>query len=97
MSPRQETNIGGNNIMSFAAASRYPAMNVNEPIISQLSEEEFNKLQEIHELINLMLRELQAGAQSAVHPYFMPALAISPYTQTFMSWGMSPYMTTPGF
>jgi hypothetical protein len=83
--------------MSFTAASHYPATNVYEPITSQLSEEELNKLQEIHELINLMLRELPVGAQNTAQPYFMTALPISSYTHGFLPWRVSPYMAPPGF
>jgi hypothetical protein len=83
--------------MSFTAASRYPATNIYEPITSQLSEEEFNKLQEIHELINLMMRELPVGAQNTAQPYYMRALPISSYTHGFLPWRVSPYMVPPGF
>jgi len=83
--------------MSISAASRYPAMNIFEPITSQLSEEELNKLQEIHELINLMLRELPVGTQSRAQPYYMPALPLSPYTHGLLHWKLPPYMALPGF
>jgi hypothetical protein len=83
--------------MAVAVASRYPNPNANDPKASQLSEEEFDKLQEIHELINLMLHELPAGPQSAAQLYFTSALPISPYTQAYRPWKMSPYLTPAGF
>jgi hypothetical protein len=83
--------------MSISAASRYPATNIYDPITSQLSEEELNKLQEIHELINLMLRELPVGTQNRAQPYFMPALPLSPYTHSLLHWRVPPYMAPSGF
>lgn len=83
--------------MSIAAASRYPTPNVNESIPLQLTEEEFDKLQEIHELISMMLRELPVSPQSVAQPYFTPALPVSPYMHTYLPWGVSPYLAPPGF
>jgi hypothetical protein len=77
--------------MPVAVASRYPMPNSNDLTASQLSEEEFGKLQEIHELINLMLHELPVGPQNAAQFYFAPALPISPYTHAYHSWKMSPF------
>ena len=51
---------------------------VNPP---QLTSEERDKLQEIHELINLLLRELPATAQT--RPTAMPMPAV-PYTYSFL-------------
>jgi hypothetical protein len=83
--------------MSTTAASRYPMPSGNEPLASQLSEEEFDKLQEIHELISLMMRELPARPQSAAQSYFTSAVPVSPYTHAYLPWGVSPYLTPPGF
>jgi hypothetical protein len=83
--------------MSVAAASRYPIPTANTSTASQLSEEEFDKLQEIHELINLMLNELPVGPQSAAQLYFTSALPISPYSLAYHPWKMSPYLTPTGF
>jgi ethanolamine utilization protein EutQ (cupin superfamily) len=85
------------NIMSIAAASRYQTPSANEPVASQLSEEDFDKLQEIHELISLMLKELPARPQGAAQPYFASAMPISPYTHAYLPWGVSPYVTPPNF
>ncbi len=83
--------------MSTAATSRYPTSNAKESIPLQFSEEELGKLQEIHELINLMFRELSVSPQNTAEPYFTAKLPFSPYTHTFVPWRMSPYMTPPGF
>ena len=83
--------------MSIAAATRYQMPNPNEPIASQLSEEDFDKLQEIHELINLMLKEMPARPQTTAQPYFTSALPISPYTHAYLPWRAATYLTPPGF
>lgn len=83
--------------MSTAATSRYPTSNVTESIPQQFSDEELGKLQEIHELINLMFRELSVSPQGSAEPYFIAKLPFSPYTHTFIPWRAAPYLTTPGF
>jgi len=83
--------------MPIAAESRYPAQTMREPIPLQLTEEEFERLQEIHELINMMLRELPVRPQSVAQPYFTSALPVSRYAHTYLPWGVSPYMAPPGF
>jgi hypothetical protein len=67
---------------------------------SQASQEELDKLQEIHELINLMFSELTARPpQSAAATYMTTALPPSPYSQPFFQqyWGAAPYTRPPGF
>lgn len=83
--------------MSVAVASRYHAPTTNSSMSAQLSEEEFEKLQEIHELISLMLRELPLRAPSAAQLYFTAALPMSPYTHAYRPWERSPYLTPTGF
>jgi hypothetical protein len=83
--------------MSIAAATRYQMPSSNEPVASQLSEEDFDMLQEIHELINLMLKEMPARPQTAAQPYFTSALPISPYTHAYLPWRAATYLTPPGF
>ena len=78
--------------MSVAVASRYPMSHANDSTASQLSEEEFDKLQEIHELISLMLRELPLRPPSAAQVYFTAALPLSPYTHAYHPWERSPYL-----
>ena len=83
--------------MSVAATSRYHAPNANSSTTSQLLEEDFEKLQEIHELISLMLRELPLRAPNTAQLYFTSALPIAPYTHAYRPWERSPYLTPTGF
>jgi hypothetical protein len=90
--------------MTFAATAQYQTNNPNEMNSPQISQEEMEKLQEIHELINLLFAELTARPpQSAAMPYtttgMVPAMPSAPYTQSLIhyAWGMSPYLITPGF
>lgn len=77
--------------------SPYPAHHPIETAGLRLSTEELDKLQEIHELINLMFRELPMRAQPINDPYAMSALPAVPYTHSYFSWGVSPYPGHPGF
>jgi hypothetical protein len=63
--------------MTAYATSPYEAQSPSERAAQQLPPEERDKLQEIHELINLLLRQLPATApaQSAA----MPILPAVPY------------------
>lgn len=83
--------------MSTAATSRYPTSNVTETSPSQLSEDELGKLQEIHELINMMFRELSTSTQPAAQSYFTPQISLSPHTHTYYPWRMSQYLAPPGY
>jgi hypothetical protein len=90
--------------MAFAAPAQYQSINPNEMTGSQISPEDMEKLQEIHELINLLFTELTARSpQSVAMPYtttgVMPAMPSAPYTQSLFNyaWGMTPYLRTPGF
>jgi len=89
--------------MTFAAPAQYQP-NPNEMNSSQISQEDMDKLQEIHELINLLFTELTARSpQSAAMPYtttgMMPAMPSPPYTQSMFhyAWRISPYLRTPSF
>jgi hypothetical protein len=90
--------------MTIAAPAQYQSKNPIEMNSSQISPEDMEKLQEIHELINLLFTELAARSpQSAAMPYttrgMMPAMPSTPYNQSLIqyAWGMSPYLMTPGF
>ena len=85
--------------MASTAASRHPAQNPEDPTRMQLSEEDVEKLQEIHELINLMFRELPMRAQNGPPAYALPALPVVPYTHAYFQfpWGVAPFGTPPGF
>jgi hypothetical protein len=74
-----------------------------EPTGPRLSDEDRDKLQEIHELINRMLGELQVMAQPSTQPaqqYLTPALGLTPlspvpYTYSVLPvpWGGIPLWT----
>lgn len=83
--------------MYSAATSPYQAPGQNEINNNQLSEEELAKLQEIHELINLMFSEMPVRAQGTVQPFAMPMFPSVPYPQPFFAapWGSTPFR--PGF
>ena|SRR5438552_16665430 len=97
--------------MYSAATSRYQAPGQNEATNGQLSEEELAKLQELHELINLMFSEMpvrmnqsgfmnQSGlSQGAAPPFAPPMFPVMPYTLPFFQtlWGSAPGWTRPGF
>src|SRR5262245_39601159 len=94
----------GGKTMTFAAPAQYQPDNLNELNRSQISREDMEKLQEIHELINLLFTELTARSpQSAAMPYttsgMMPAMPSAPYTQPLFqyAWEMAPYLKPPGF
>ena len=67
--------------MTAYAPSPNQVQNPSELGAQQLPPEERDKLQEIHELINLLLRELPATAQ--MRPTAMPMPAV-PYTYSFL-------------
>jgi len=90
--------------MTFAAPAQYQINNPIDMTSSQIPQEDMEKLQEIHELINLLLTELTArSSQSAATPYattgMMPAMPSAPYTHSLFqyAWGMSPYLRMPGY
>jgi hypothetical protein len=88
--------------MAWAAPAQHQ-FNPNEINSSQITQEDLEKLQEIHELINLLFAELTSRPQTAATPYMMtgmmPAMPPSPYAQSLFqyAWGVSPYMRIPGF
>jgi len=90
--------------MTFAAPAQYQTSNPIEMTSSQIPQEDMEKLQEIHELINLLFTELTSRSpQSAVMPYMttgmLPATPSAPYTHSLFqyAWGMSPYLRMSGF
>jgi hypothetical protein len=68
--------------MTAYAPSPYQTQNPNEFSAPQLSPEEREKLQEIHELINLLLREMPVTAQ--VRSAAMPIVPAVPYTYSVL-------------
>lgn len=68
--------------MTAYAPSQNQAQSPSELGAQQLPPEEREKLQEIHELINLLLRELPVTAQA--RSATMPILPAAPYTYSFL-------------
>jgi len=67
--------------MTAYAPSPHQVQNPSELGAQQLPPEERDKLQEIHELINLLLRELPVTAQARSAVSILPA---APYTYSFL-------------
>ena len=80
--------------MSMHAPSRVPAPRPEETTGLQLSDEERDKLQEIHELINLTMKELPVMAQITAQPYTIPSMPGVPYTYSLfqLPWSGLPYV-----
>ena len=68
--------------MTAYAPSPYQTQNAGELGAQQLTPEERDKLQEIHELINLLLREMPVNAQ--VRSAAMPIVPAVPYTYSVL-------------
>lgn len=90
--------------MAWAAPAQHQINNPTESSSSQISKEDMEKLQEIHELINMLFTELTTRPpQSAATPYvttgMMPAMPSGPYAHSLLqyAWGGPPYMRLPGF
>jgi hypothetical protein len=90
--------------MAFSAPAQYQTNKPNEMNSSQIPQEDMEKLQELHELINLLFTELTTRSpQSLALPYttegMMPATPSAPYTHSLIryAWGMAPYLRASGF
>ena len=94
--------------MAWAAPAQHQINHPSEMSNSQVSPEEMDKLQEIHELINLLLTEMTARPmQNTAMPFMstgmstgmMSAMPSAPYAHSMFqyAWGMSPYLRVPGF
>lgn len=68
--------------MTAFAPSPYQTQNASELGAQQLPPEELDKLQEIHELINLLLREMPVTAQ--VRSAAMPIVPAVPYSYSIL-------------
>lgn len=75
--------------MAAYAKPAYQVQSQTESVTMRLSDEEKEKLQEIHELINLLIRQLPVTAQQGIGPQRMFGLPAVPYTYSFFSlpWG----------
>jgi hypothetical protein len=65
--------------MSAFAPSQYQMPGAGEIPSPQPTDEELEKLQEIHELINLMLRDIPAITHATARPYAIPTAGTIPY------------------
>jgi hypothetical protein len=85
--------------MSTPARAAYQGVTATETAAPHLSQEELDKLQEIHELLNLMMRDVAIVAQSAsqfqTNRYELPMLPAAPYAYSFYQFpsGMYPFLT----
>src|SRR5262245_18277016 len=94
----------GRQSMSLAAPAQYQANKPNEMNSSQITTDDMEELQEIHELTNLLFtglitRSPQSVAMSFTTTGMLPTMTSAPYTHSLYryAWGMSPYLRTPGF
>ena len=87
--------------MTLAAPEQYQTNNPNEMNNSQITQKDMEKLQEIHELINLLFTELTTRSpQSVAMPYTTTGtMPSTPYTHSpfHYAWVMAPYFRTLGF
>jgi hypothetical protein len=75
--------------MAWAAPAQNQINNPSEMNSSQISPEEMEKLQEIHELINLLFAEMTSRVPQGATPSFM-----TPGMTPSMTPGMTPGMTS---
>ncbi|MBO0863038.1 MAG: hypothetical protein J2P21_31985 [Chloracidobacterium sp.] len=80
--------------MAWAAPAQNQINNPSEMNNSQISQEELEKLQEIHELINLLFADMTSRMPQSANPSYMTP-GITPNLTPGMTPGMSPGMT-PG-
>ena len=75
--------------MSSYAKPAYQVQKQIESVTVRLSYEEFEKLHEIHELINLLIRQLHVTAQQVAGTHGMAGLPAVPYTYSFFNFPWS--------
>ncbi|MGH9823122.1 MAG: hypothetical protein ACREDR_07725 [Blastocatellia bacterium] len=85
--------------MSAFAPSQYHGQGTVEMPAPQMSGEDLQKLQEIHELINLLLEQLPAVPQTAAASYPVHMAQPVPYTYSHyqLPWGRTPFVDPHGF
>ena len=88
-------------MMPAYAQTQYAGFGRAEPHPVQLSDDDRQKLAEIHELINLLAKELTRLSQSAAGQYGLPVAAAPavPYTYSFfqMPYGPAAFPTPRRF
>jgi hypothetical protein len=79
--------------MSKFAPALYPVTTSGEVAGPELSEQDIEKLQEIHELINIMMREIPVMAQITARSYVTPMLPAVPFAYSLypIPWGRIPF------
>ena len=77
-------------MMPAYAQTQYAGFGQAEPQPVQLSDEDRRKLVEIHELINLLAKELTRLSQSSAGQYGLPVAAAPPVPYTYSFFQM-PY------
>jgi hypothetical protein len=75
--------------MSASATSPSQVQNQVDAVSAQLSAEDLDKLQEIHELINLIAAQASMTSQTMPNTYGVPMASPLPYTYSFyqLPWG----------
>jgi hypothetical protein len=74
--------------MSAFAPSQYPMQGAGENASVKPSVEELDKLQEIHELINLMLRDIPVISHATARSYPIPTAMTIPYSAMPYAWSL---------
>lgn len=84
--------------MSKFAPAPYPVPTTGEATGPELSEQDIEKLQEIHELINIMMREIPVMAQITARSYVTPMVPAVPFTYSLypFPWGRIPFLPPQG-
>jgi hypothetical protein len=77
--------------MAWAAPAQNQINNPSEMNSSQISQEELEKLQEIHELINLLFAEMTSRVQQGATPSYMTS-GITPSLTPGLNPGLNPGM-----
>ena len=82
--------------MAWAAPAQNQINNPGEMTSSQISQEEMEKLQEIHELINLLFAEMTSRVQQGAAPSYMTP-GITPSLTPGLNPGMMRAMPPPAY
>jgi hypothetical protein len=82
--------------MAWAAPAQNQINNPSEMNSSQISQEEMEKLQEIHELINLLFAEMTSRVQQGATPSYMTP-GITPNLTPGLNPGMMRAMPPPAY
>ena len=81
--------------MATSATALNPAPSAAEAATLALSEEDLNRLQEIHELVNLLMKELPLMAQASANSAAPPSSAYA-YSFVQTPWGRPQFSVLHG-